>query len=98
MVVLPADPVIPAIVRPGRRRTTAAARSPSAAWTSLTISAGTPTGRLASTAVAPAAAAAAAKSWPSARVPGSAANSAPGRASRESITTGPGTMAPASGT
>ncbi len=40
VVVLPADPVIPAMVRPGRRRTTAAARSASAAWTSGTISAG----------------------------------------------------------
>ena len=51
------------------------------------------TGRCASTAAAPAASAAAAKSCPSARSPCNAANSAPGAAWRESMTTGPSTTA-----
>ena len=51
--------------------------------------AGTPTGRAASTAAAPAATAAAAKSWPSERAPGSARNSPPGVTARESNSTVP---------
>ena len=59
-MVFPADPVIAAIVSPGLRATTAAASAASAAGTSGTISAGTPAGRVASTAMAPAATAGAA--------------------------------------
>ena len=98
VVVLPADPVMPAISRLGSRSTTARASRPSATVTSGTISAGAPHGRLASTAVAPAATAWAAKSCPSARLPGSAANSAPGAAARESMVTGPVTTAAGSAT
>ena len=98
VVVLPADPVMPAITSPGRRSTTALARRPSAAGTSSAMSAGVPVGRVPSVTTAPAAAAAAAKSCPSARSPASAANSAPGATWRESITTGPVTRAAWSGT
>ena len=97
VVVLPDEPVIAAIVSWGRRSTTARASGASAACTSGTTSAGTPAGRLVSAATAPADTAAAAKSCPSARSPGSAANSAPGPASRESMTTGPVTRACGSG-
>ena len=53
MLVLPAEPVSATTVVP-RRSTTARARAPSAAVTSSTTIAGTPTGRVASTATAPA--------------------------------------------
>ena len=54
-----------------------------------TTMAGTPTGRAARTATAPASTAAAAKSWPSLRAPGSARNSPPGVTARESNSTVP---------
>ena len=57
--------------------------------------AGAPTGRAASTATAPAASAAAAKSWPSERAPGNARNSPPGPTLRESNSTVPVTRAAA---
>ncbi len=66
VVVFPTDPVTAAIVSPAARSTQARARAASAAATSETISAGTPGGREASTAAAPAATAWDAKSCPSA--------------------------------
>src|SRR5262249_14700758 len=77
--------------------TTCRARAPSALWTSATTIAGTPTGRDASTATAPASTTARAKSWPSTRSPAKAAKRLPGPASRESRTTGPVTWTDGSG-
>ena len=54
--------------------------------------AGTPTGRAANTATAPAPIAAGAKSCPSERAPGSARNSPPGVTARESNSTVPVTL------
>ena len=97
--VLPDDPVIPMTVADGSRRSTSRASAPRATVTSAVTITGTSwtsgIGRWESTATAPALTAAAAKSRPSTRSPGSAANSAPGAASRESITTGPVTTAAA---
>src|SRR4051812_41185624 len=59
--------------------------------------AGTPTGRDASTATAPASTTAPAKSWPSTRSPAKATKRLPGPASRESRTTGPVTRTEGSG-
>ncbi len=98
MVVLPAEPVMPAIIRSGSRSTSAQASLASAAGTSATIRAGTPTGLVARTTVAPAAIACAAKSCPSARSPGSAANRPPGETWRESMTAGPVTTIAGSAT
>ena len=91
--VLPDDPVMPAIRTAGSASTTDLASAASAAGTSATSTEGTGTGRVASTAVAPAATATAAKSCPSDRSPATAANSPPGPARRESITTSPLTTA-----
>src|SRR5690606_14341759 len=93
---LPAEPVRATRVAPSRR-TTCRARAPRAAWTSSTTIAGTPTGREASTAAAPASTTAAAKSWPSTRSPTKATKRLPGPASRESRTTGPVTWTDGSG-
>src|SRR4051812_35804902 len=59
--------------------------------------AGTPTGRDASTATAPASTTAPAKSWPSTRSPAKATKRLPGSTSRESRTTGPVTWTDGSG-
>src|SRR5690606_29891724 len=96
VLVLPAEPVRATRVAPSRR-TTCRARAPRAAWTSSTTIAGTPTGREASTAAAPASTTAAAKSWPSTRSPTKATKRLPGPASRESRTTGPVTRTDGSG-
>src|SRR5215469_17708676 len=98
VVVLPDEPVMPAIAAAGSEPATNLASAAKAAGTSPTKTdgaraAGTGTGRVASTATAPAATAADAKSCPSARSPATAANRAPGPARRESITTSPVTTA-----
>ena len=98
MVVLPADPVIPTMVSSGSRSTSARASLASAAGTSGTMIVGWPVPRVPSTTTAPLLTAWAAKSCPSARSPGSAANIPPGAASLESITTGPVTTASRSAT
>src|SRR4051812_1735465 len=59
--------------------------------------AGTPTGRDASTATAPASTTAPAKSWPSTRSPAKATKRLPGSTSRESLTTCPVTWTDGSG-
>ena len=91
--VFPDDPVMPAIRACGSESATNLASAASAAGTSATITEGTGTGRVPSTATAPAATAAAAKSCPSDRSPATAANSPPGPARRESMTTSPLTTA-----
>jgi hypothetical protein len=96
--VLPEDPVSAITAGEPIRASTAWANLPSAATTSLTTTAGTPTGREASTQTAPAAIVSAAKSWPSACAPVTAANIPPGTTSRESLAVGPVTHAWESGT
>ena len=93
VVVLPDEPVMPAIAAAGSAAITNLASAARAAGTSVTRTDGTGTGRVASTATAPAATAAGAKSCPSARSPATAANRPPGPARRESITTSPVTTA-----
>src|SRR4051794_4079624 len=96
VLVLPAEPVRATRVAPSRR-TTWRARAPRARWTSSTTIAGTPTGREASTATAPASTTCRAKSWPSTRSPTKATKRPPGATSRESRTTGAVTSTDGSG-
>ncbi len=87
-VVLPLEPVTPIHSVPVRAERAAAAMAPSAAATSGTTRVGAPippSGRAASTSVAPRSTAAAAWSWPSARSPLRQANSVPGWARRLSM-------------
>ena len=76
--VLPDDPVTAIRRSAGSRLITSVASNQYASRTSSTTTAGTPTGREASTAVAPAAMTCSAKSWPSRRDPAKAANIPPG--------------------
>jgi hypothetical protein len=94
VVVLPDEPVSPTMVSSGSRSVTARASRPIASRASAHSTIGTPaTERVPSTATAPVAIAAAAKSCPSAFSPGNATNSPPGPTLRESYSTPPVTRA-----